>query len=226
MYFYRLLDCLREDYPAVLGVLGETRFHNLVTDYLLEHPPAHYSLRHAGVRLPEFLRRHPLAREHPFLADLARLEAAILDSFDAADTPVLSAAALASLPADSWAAARFQPTASVQILDLEWNADAVWEVAVAAEAATEAGSAGACEAARLEAVSVQVWRQQLRVFHRRLQALEHRCLSLLLEGASFAAICGAVGEESDAESAAAAALRMLQQWLGEGLIASVGRPGS
>src|ERR1041385_2998778 len=48
MYFFRLLDALKEDFPAVLRVIGETPFHNLVTDYLLVHFPTHPSLRYAG----------------------------------------------------------------------------------------------------------------------------------------------------------------------------------
>ncbi|MGH7820183.1 MAG: HvfC/BufC family peptide modification chaperone, partial [Candidatus Binatia bacterium] len=31
MYFYRILDVLKEDFPALLAVIGDTRFHNLVT---------------------------------------------------------------------------------------------------------------------------------------------------------------------------------------------------
>ena len=35
MYFYRLLDALKEDYPRVQQALGEQRFHNRITDYLV-----------------------------------------------------------------------------------------------------------------------------------------------------------------------------------------------
>src|SRR5208283_5007423 len=40
MYFYRILDVLKEDFPATLAVVGPERFHNLVTGYLIEYPPA------------------------------------------------------------------------------------------------------------------------------------------------------------------------------------------
>src|SRR5260370_40247513 len=38
-YFYRLLDILKEEYPATLAVPGAADFHNLVTGCLLQHPP-------------------------------------------------------------------------------------------------------------------------------------------------------------------------------------------
>ncbi|HWJ41415.1 MAG TPA: putative DNA-binding domain-containing protein, partial [Candidatus Limnocylindrales bacterium] len=39
MYFYRILDSLKEDFPATLAVLGHDNFHNLITGYILEYPP-------------------------------------------------------------------------------------------------------------------------------------------------------------------------------------------
>ena len=48
MYFYRILDVLKEDFPATLAVLGADNFHNLVTGYLIEYPPQHFSISYAG----------------------------------------------------------------------------------------------------------------------------------------------------------------------------------
>ena len=33
-YFYRLLDCMKEDFPATLAVVGESAFRDLVVSYL------------------------------------------------------------------------------------------------------------------------------------------------------------------------------------------------
>src|SRR5260370_33631770 len=48
MYFYRLLDVLKEDFPATLRVLGDDNFHNLPTGYLLEYPPTEPSVLSFG----------------------------------------------------------------------------------------------------------------------------------------------------------------------------------
>ena len=76
MYFYRILEVLEEDFPATRAVLGPERFHNLVTGYLIEYPPAHFSISYAGNHLADFLGDHPLREEFPFLENLARLERA------------------------------------------------------------------------------------------------------------------------------------------------------
>ena len=38
-YFFRLLDALKEDYPATLALLSGDEFHNLISGYLLAYPP-------------------------------------------------------------------------------------------------------------------------------------------------------------------------------------------
>ena len=86
-YFYRLLECLGEDFPATLAVLGADNFPALVKEYLLEHPPTEPSILYAGLYLADFLNDHPFAERWPFISDLARLERAVLDVFHAADAP-------------------------------------------------------------------------------------------------------------------------------------------
>ncbi len=94
MYFYRLRDCLAEDFPRLASWVGDAHFHNLATDYVLAHPPSHFSLRELGRALPEFLADHALAEEFPVLAELAQLEWARVDVFDDADAVPLSRQAL------------------------------------------------------------------------------------------------------------------------------------
>ena len=48
-YFYRLLECITEDFPATLAVLGADNFEALVKEYLLEHPPTEPSILYAGL---------------------------------------------------------------------------------------------------------------------------------------------------------------------------------
>lgn len=210
MYFYRLLDSIREDYPAVLAVIGEEEFHNLITDYLLAHPSTHWSLRYAGQHLPRFLQGHRLGRERRWLAPLAELEWSILDAFDAADSRLIDAADLEALSPEDWAEIRFVATPSVRLLELGWQVDDVWDRAQRGEPPGEAGAA---------ASALLVWRQNLRVYHRPLEELERDCLRLLLRGEPFADWCehaaGLVGDEQAAE----AVVGVLQRWLADGVLA-------
>ena len=65
MYFWRLLDILRGDYSALVAVLGDDAFHNLVTDYLLACPSTHPSVRNVGARLADYPRAAVACRRAP-----------------------------------------------------------------------------------------------------------------------------------------------------------------
>ncbi len=126
MYFYRLLDCLAEDFPKTLAAVGPARFHNLVTDYLLRHPSEHPSLRYLGQRLPHFMTTHPLLGEFPHLADLARLEWARADVFDAPDVRPLSRDTLARLPQDRAGDAKFTLIPAFALLRFDHEVVGLW----------------------------------------------------------------------------------------------------
>jgi hypothetical protein len=98
MYFFRILDVLRDAYPRVLEVVGDAAFHNLATAYLLECRPAHPSIAEVGARLPAFLAGHPLAGEHPGLVHLAAVERAHAEVFDGPDAETLTLAEVQGLP--------------------------------------------------------------------------------------------------------------------------------
>jgi len=76
-YWFRLLDCLYDDYPALRVLLGERRFHRLCRDYLTTHPSTSWTLRNLGSHLPQFM-TDPKAR------DVARVEWAQTLAFDEA----------------------------------------------------------------------------------------------------------------------------------------------
>jgi hypothetical protein len=54
-YWFRLLDSLYDDYPALRVVLGQRRFHRLCRDYLAQHPSTSWTLRNLGSALPAFI---------------------------------------------------------------------------------------------------------------------------------------------------------------------------
>jgi len=209
MYFYRIRDCLKEDFPVLARVVGEACFHNLITDYLLAHPPVHFSLRYAGQHLATFAARHPLAERWPYLSDLAALEWAILEAFDAADAEPITAAALAGVPEERWPDLRFDVTPSLQLLSLCWPVHTVWQCAQ-----QEVGI-GQVEPAQ---TFIRVWRQDLRVFHQAIDAGEYTALAAVRRGEPFAAVCERLATASDETANAERAARLLQEWLGDALL--------
>jgi len=103
-YWFRLLDSLSEDFPALARLVGDRAFRGLAESYLQQHPSRSFTLRDLGSRLAPWLEslakqdlpqpeswcvglRYPLQ----ILADVAALEWAYIEAFDAAEFPPLGA---------------------------------------------------------------------------------------------------------------------------------------
>lgn len=91
-YWYRLMACMREDYPGLLAVIGERKFHHLSVAYLTEHPSTSFTLRDLGRHLIGFLERNPklVAPYYDRAYDIARLEWAHIEAFDNLAKPIVS----------------------------------------------------------------------------------------------------------------------------------------
>lgn len=209
MYFYRILDVLEEDFPATRAVLGSERFHNLVTGYLIEYPPAHFSISHAGDHLANFLCDHPLREEFPFLENLARLERALIDVFHAADARPLDAEQMRALAPEDWPALKLKLHPAHQILDLQWNVATILE-------AVEQGAPPSSPAG--QDLSILVWRNRNRVYYRAIDAIERDLLAMISNGTTCADICDAIASNMDAGDAAAAINQRLESWLRDGIL--------
>jgi len=119
MYFWRLVDILRGDFPSLVYCLGEERFNDLAKACLAKYPPHGYSLQCLGKSLPGFLREGHTTGDEPspdFLAELAELELAKELAFDADPDEAVEEDALARLTPDQWEALRFVPMTSLTLL--------------------------------------------------------------------------------------------------------------
>jgi hypothetical protein len=209
MYFYRILDALKEDFPATLAVLGDDNFHNLVTGYLLEHPPTQPSISECGRHLADYLRRHPMRERAPFIADLARLERASAEVFQGPNAAALEHDALRSIAPADWPALKFKLNPSAQMLALDWQ---VSELLRAVEEHRE------WKPAEQGAIKVLVWRNNARVFYRDLERAEADALEAISRGATFSEICDLVAADASIEDPIATMNRMLARWLSDNLL--------
>jgi hypothetical protein len=208
-YFHRLLECLGEDFPTTLAVLGTDNFAALVKEYLLEHPPTEPSILYAGLYLTDFLNDHPFAERWPFIADLARLERAILDVFHAADAPVLSLETLHVVPSEEWPALKLRSHPAVEIVHSEWRIADVLHTVEQGREWTDP---------ELEEASVLVWRQNALVNYRNLEPVERDALVIVAKGASFAAVCEAVATGAEEPNRVTLIGRLMARWLADGII--------
>jgi hypothetical protein len=212
MYFYRLLDVMREDFAATAAVLGADGFHNLVTGYLLEYPPTEPSIAYAGRYLADFLRDHPVRERWPFIAELAELERTLVEVFHAADAPALEPAAMRAIAPAEWTALRLRLHPAHRILDCEWKIAGVLE-------AVEDGREWC--APEHTAARVLVWRRDARVFYREVGGAEASALARLARGATFGRICDLIAAETAAADVVGEINRLLERWLGDGILARV-----
>jgi hypothetical protein len=127
MYPLRMRDALANDYPGLEHFLGEEGFARFVDDYVQAHPSRSYTLNRLGDHVPEFIRRKKGLKHREFLVDLARLERAVTEAFDAEEKPRLGDAEVQAVPAEAWGGARLLPVASLRLLELRYPANAYLE---------------------------------------------------------------------------------------------------
>jgi len=205
MYVWRLVSVLREDYPKTREALGDD-FDALARRYVTAHPSEHPSVRHLGRHVPAFLAGDELAGSRPWLVDLARLELARVNAFDAPDAVAMRATDLCAVAPDEWAELRFDPISALEIVRCEWPAHEVWAAPERADVAARP-------------TRLRVWRQDFAVFHTAIDALEVDAFAVLTTGGTFAEICEAVAEHAGPEAAAEQAGALLARWVDDGLIA-------
>jgi hypothetical protein len=102
-YWYRLIDCLYDDFPAVRAAVGDKKFFGLITAYLAEYPSESYTARDLGRCLEQFLRDHPEwgGRHFDLALDCARFEWAQVLAFDnEAKKPLALDSALGADPSE------------------------------------------------------------------------------------------------------------------------------
>jgi hypothetical protein len=119
-FWLRHIGSLRDDFPSLVHVLGDDDFAELSRAYLDRHPPVSFTLRDLGHQLAAFVAATPPWKSDPLLSDIARLEWAFIEAFDAPDAPRLDVSTLAHASEDAWSKARvvFQP--ALRCLSLQY----------------------------------------------------------------------------------------------------------
>jgi len=122
MYLLRMSEALESDYPGLAHFLGPERWGRLVREYVQAHPSRSYTLNVLGRDLPEFVRTARGVPRPAFCRDLARLEWAVTEVFDAPETPPLDEADFAALTPEAWAGASLVPVEAMRLVAVDHNA--------------------------------------------------------------------------------------------------------
>ena len=126
-YGSRLVEAMRNDHKLLHSYLGDEMFDAMGQAYVAANPSQHPNLRWFSQRRSGFSpnRRSPTAIIR-WSSDLAALEKALNDAFDAADAPVLALADMAGIAPEVWNDLTFQAHPSAFRLDVSTNASAIW----------------------------------------------------------------------------------------------------
>jgi hypothetical protein len=213
-YGARLVEAMRNDHELLHAYLGDETFDEMGHAYVKARSSQHPNLRWFTQGLPEFLKLTAPYSEHPVLAELAALERALNDAFDASDAQILALADMARFAPEAWPDLTFQAHPATSRLDLATNAAAIW-LALKNDALPP-------DVHTLDPPGrLQIWRRDLTPMFRELSAEEAMMWDEALRGVPFGVLCDMLAAYDDPDGAAARGAGYLHGWITAGLLAGV-----
>lgn len=213
-YGSRLVEAMRNDHELLHLYLGDEMFDEMGHAYVKARPSRHPNLRWFSQGLPAFLKSTAPYAGHPELADLAALEKALNDAFDAADGKVVELNEMAGFAPEAWSGLRFRPHPSTSRLNLATNAAAIWLALKNDE--TPPDATGLEQPAHL-----LIWRQDVTPMFRELPAEEAMMWDEAANGIPFGVLCEMLATYDDPERAAGRGAGHLHGWITAGLLTDV-----
>jgi hypothetical protein len=119
-FWLRHTSSLVEDFPGLGAIVGQHAWERLVEEYLETYIPDCRSLRDLGRKLPDFVESCTWLEHRALCADMARLEWAYVELFDAPDAHALSPQKLSSIPPDAWQRARLVLNPALRLLEVQY----------------------------------------------------------------------------------------------------------
>ncbi|MDO8799368.1 DNA-binding domain-containing protein [Phenylobacterium sp.] len=120
-------------FPATLRIVGEDYFHAMAREFIQASPPRGPVLLAYGDELPDFIAAFPPAADIPYLADVARIEAAVTRAYHAQDALPLGVEDLQWLNGPGAQDVRLRLHAAVFVLRSPFPAATLWEHNLAAD---------------------------------------------------------------------------------------------
>jgi hypothetical protein len=217
-FWLRHTSSLVEDFPGLSGILGQAAWQPLVEGYLDAHPPQSYTLRDLGLRFPAYVATQHALEHYALCCDMARLELAYLEIFDAADSAPLNAAALAAIPEEAWPQARIELSPALRLLKVDHPVAALRKQLFFAQKSGETVAIPAPERQHL-----LLFRHDLAMFHEQLEPAAYALLEALTRRVPLVPACEQAQAENPEEAARIAENvgAWFQSWAARGFIASV-----
>ncbi len=119
-FWLRHTAALLEDYPGVSGILGQHEWEQLAESYLTEVPPRSWTLRDLGRDFARHIAGRAGTPHQQLCFDMATLEWAYTEVFDAAESPALDVSRLQSASEEAWSRAVVHLAPALRILSLTY----------------------------------------------------------------------------------------------------------
>jgi hypothetical protein len=215
MYYARLIEILVAEYPTTRKILGAEAFAAASRRFLQLHPSRSRTLNHLSEGFPDFLSRH-LARctRHALAVDVARIERAMEDVFDAPRAEPLTTEQLAGLGPEEWHRIRLVVAPALKFLKLRYPANDYMN-------AVRAGEKPRLPRAR--PTFAIVYRHDYQVYRRDQDAAQFKLLQALASGRTLAQAVrtAARGKRIDADDFAARLGSWFGAWAAAGLFCGI-----
>jgi hypothetical protein len=121
-----LTEALEVSFPAVAKLIGPENFKTVAGIFLRQHPPQSPLIMVYGADFPKFLETFDPLKHIGYLADVARLEQALRESYHAADATAIDPTTLANLSEENLTAAGLSFAPSVRLIRSHWPVHAIW----------------------------------------------------------------------------------------------------
>ena len=223
-YYWRLVEILAGDYPTLQRILGFEVFDRICRAFLHAHPSRHYSLSQLGRPFADWLRAHAMDGEEPLaqrdlLADVARIEWAMEEVFDAEHAEPLSAESVAALAPEAFADMRLRVVPGFRLLTLDYPANELIE-ALREQADDDTKTP---ELPDPQPSYVVVYRSGFIVYRVSIDALQYAILEGLAGGKSLGETLEVCAEIPgvDFEELAAKLGPWFQEWSGDGMFCAI-----
>jgi hypothetical protein len=217
MYYARLLEILVAEYPTTQQVLGEKAFERACHRFLERNPSRHRTLNLLSERFPDFLSRHlPPGNRSKLAVDVARIERAMEDVFDAPRAEPLTAAEFAAIGTDQWHRVRLRVIPALRLLKLRFPAN---------DYMTAMRGTGKPRMPRPRATFAIVYRRSFQVFRRDQTPEQFKLLTALARGQTLAqAVRSSIsGRDGNADRLAATLGAWFREWAAAGVFCAIER---
>ncbi len=183
MYYARLVEVMEAEYPTTRRILGAHAFAAACRRFVAKNPSRTRTLNALSARFPGFLARSlPKSNRNGLAVDVARIERAMEDVFDAPRAEPMTAAQFAAIGSDPAGRAVLKVTPALRMLALRYPANVYMT-------ATRRGERPRIP--RPRATAVIVFRRGYQVFRRDQEPAQWQLLRALAAGKPLAAAVGA-----------------------------------